>query len=98
MTRLFIVRKVISTGLIDEEGIFETFDRAENFVELISNVNPSEFVYGIGRIIICSYLLNSIEPWEEELKWEYDIKGNLCRKLIDGHTNPIGRLTRQRFR
>jgi hypothetical protein len=82
MTRLYIVRKFNNTGVIDEEGIFDTFDRAEHFVNQIRDLKPTEFMYGTRRIIIRSYLLNSMEPWEEEMKWEYDIKGNLCRTLL----------------
>ncbi|OXM82280.1 hypothetical protein [Paenibacillus rigui] len=85
MTRLFLVRKYYINGPIHEEGIFNSFNKAEEFVKQISAVNPNKYIYSIGRIIINSVYLNSFDPWDDEMKWEYDIKGNLCRKFVNNN-------------
>ncbi|MEM5786070.1 MAG: hypothetical protein AAGU11_02055 [Syntrophobacteraceae bacterium] len=55
-----------------EEGIFGSYDKAYEFIRMISDETSEGFLSEI-----LSFVVDDIEPWENEQVWKFDNKGNL---------------------
>lgn len=85
----YLARKIVITGsygdiLIEEEGVFETYDKAMVFIKAITDSDEYEESILI-RCEIVEYALNQMTDYENRKVWHFDSIG----RKIDSEIIPV---------